>query len=347
MAQAPAAPPDSIVLNQFTGLRNTVTRERLGPADLYQGKDVDLDDAGQLRRRRGRTKVGTGSFHSLYEGTEKTLVVKDGVLCRLWPNYTTTALLTGAGDWPVSYVPVGPDIYFASEVISGILGTNDTVSPWGYVSAEGTWLSPVVTPTDTLHPVAGKLLGPPPMATALTCFNGRIYLASGRTLWATELYLYSYVDRTKNYLYFEDDITALGMVDDGIYVGTQSAVWFLSGPFGQMKRTPAAVAGVLPRSMVVVPRGALSPEVAGNAPTSQQDVVMFMTNHGMCVGLNGGAVVNLTMGKVDFPYAVSASAVYRQQDSIHQYVAVADSGGTPSSTARIGDYVDAEIIRHR
>lgn len=347
MAQAPAAPPDSVVLNQFTGLRNTVTRERLGPTDLYQGKDVDLDDAGQLRRRRGQTKVGTGSFHSLYQGPDKLLVVKDGTLCRLWPNYTTTTVLAGAGSWPVACVLVGPDVYFASEVISGVLGDDDVVTPWGYVSSGGTWLSPVVTPTDTLHPVAGKLLGRPPMATALAHFNGRIYLANGRTLWATELYLYGYVDRTKNYIYFEDDITALGAVDDGIYVGTQSATWFLSGPFGQMKRVSAAIAGALPGSMVTLPRGALSPEVAGNAPTSQQDVAMFMTDHGICVGLNGGTVVNLTQGKVVFPGAASAAAMYREQDGIHQYVAVSDSGGTPSSTARIGDYVDAEIIRHR
>jgi hypothetical protein len=30
---------------------------------------------------------------------------------------------------------------------------------------------------------------------------------------------------------------------------------------------------------------------------------------------------------------------------MNQYIVVADSGGTPTSTARIGDYVEAELIR--
>ena len=43
--------------------------------------------------------------------------------------------------------------------------------------------------------------------------------------------------------------------------------------------------------------------------------------------------------------AGSAAAFYRRQDGVNQYIAVTNSGGTPSANTRIGDYVDAELIR--
>jgi hypothetical protein len=58
-------------------------------------------------------------------------------------------------------------------------------------------------------------------------------------------------------------------------------------------------------------------------------------------------VYNLTEDRVWFPDAVAAAAMYREQDGIRQYVGVLNSAGGPTSTARLGDYVDAEIRRFR
>ena len=77
--------------------------------------------------------------------------------------------------------------------------------------------------------IKGKLLKPPPLATIITYFNGRIYLAVGNTVWFTELYLYDWVDSVKGFLPFENNVTVLTAVSDGLYVGTETAVWYLSG----------------------------------------------------------------------------------------------------------------------
>jgi hypothetical protein len=191
-----------------------------------------------------------------------------------------------------------------------------------------------------LQPIAGKLLGAPPLAHALAYFNGRIYLASKRTLWATELYLYRYVDKTRTFLMFEDDITVLGAVADGLYVGTGSALWFLAGSFGEMRRMRVYSAGCLPGSMVV--SGAY-PQAEGRVGTRTS--LLVMTTEGLCRCQDGGTVYNVTEDRVWFPEATHAAAMYREQDGINQYVGVLNSAGDPMSTARLGDYVDAEIRR--
>jgi hypothetical protein len=236
---------------------------------------------------------------------------------------------------------VGNDIFYSSVTASGVVA-NDSgqVSAWGAQTSPSTWISPAVQPTDTLPPVAGKLLGAPPLAHALTYFNGRIYLASKRTLWATELYMYRYVDKTRTYMLFEADITVLGAVSGGMYVGTTAALWYLSGSLLDMQRVKVLDCGVLPGSLVALPKDLVLPN-----QSTTRTALMAMTHQGLCALQDGGNVLNLTQQRVLFPDAVSAAAVFRQQDGINQYVGVLNSAGTPSSTARVGDYVDAEIRR--
>ena len=339
--------PDSVTIQEFDGLLNTRALERLGPKDLFKASDVDLDDAGQARRRRGQTLVDAADYHSLYASSEHVFVVRNGTLGYLDDASAFHSLGMSAGSPFVAYTEVAKDVYFSSSAVSGVIRPDLTVGAWGQRGGAGEWVSPVITPTDTLQPISGQLLVPPPLATALTYLNGRIYLAAGRVLWATELYLYGLVDRTRTYFYYEDDITMLGAVDDGIYVGTTQGVYFQSGPsLREMKREPATVGGALPGSLVVVPRGMLAPDVVGGLPADQQDVVMFTTTQGIHVGMNGGVVKNVSAARVVMPAAQRAAAMFRDQDGIAQYIASLDSDGAPTFSARVGDSIEAELIRH-
>ena len=82
-----------------------------------------------------------------------------------------------------------------------------------------------------------------------------------------------------------------------------------------------------------------------DAAAAMQVSISFLTSNGFCVALDGGQAYNLTEGKFFFPSAVRSAALFRRQDGVNQYIAVNDSEGTPASGARIGDYVDATIIR--
>jgi hypothetical protein len=332
---------DSVTFSKFTGIKNTVAEERLSPAELAYAINVDIDDSGQIRRRRGFDQKASGNYHSVFSSGDSSYVVKNGDLCRLFPNYTTTVIKAGVGPNEISYVRVGDDIYFSSKNTSGIIRADNTVDPWGEQDGDGRWLSPVVNPTQYLAEVGGKLLGNPPNSTSLSYHNGRIYMADDKTVWATELYLYQYVDKTKNYLYFEAPVTGIMAVTDGQYVGTESAVYFISGPFNEMRRIKVADAGMVRGSLIDIPADLVRGE------GSTRNAVMFMTNLGIFVGLDGGLCYNLTQSRVEFPKAIKAASMFRQQDGINQYISVADSAGSPTSSARIGDYVDAEIRRFK
>ena len=153
---APMTPdtPASVVLRQFLGLNNRVARERLKPGELAEALDIDLDDTGQVRRRRGTTRVAAGSFHSLFEAqTGDIYVVRNRRLVRVLPDYSMVDLGQEVGNERLSYIQVGEVIYFSSRVASGAIQPNDTVAPWGMVSAAGQWLSHVVNPTPPLPEV--------------------------------------------------------------------------------------------------------------------------------------------------------------------------------------------------
>jgi hypothetical protein len=341
MASAPPEAPTTIILGKFSGIKNTVSEKRLKQDELVAAVNVDIDDAGQLRRRRGRTRVNDLPHHSLKQLGDMVLVVRDNMLGQLHGLAFTPIVWVGAE--ALSYVRVGDTVYFSSSDTSGKI-TNGIWSPWGNDGA-GQWVSPVTRPTETLGEIRGRRLTAPPHATSLEAYKGRIYLAHGRVLWATELYLYDHVDKTRNFMQFEADITMIAAVGDGLYVGTTDELLFIQGTMqAGMQLTHVIPSGVVAGSCVTVPYSKSVPQ-ARTTTVPEGAGPMFMTNAGIVVGLDSGTAYNLTQDHVVFPGAVAAAALYREDQGANAYVAVADSAGGPSANARIGDYVDAEIVR--
>lgn len=350
----PVSPTDSVMLQKFSGLKNTVTRERLGRDELFRALNIDIDDVGQIHRRRGKTLVASGVYDAIWSSDEGNVYgVRNGVLGIINPNYSFVPLQSGVFQGPVAYVQVGNSVYFSDGVAkAGVIDQHGkTVAPWG--STPDIFLSPVVNPQLTLPAIRGKLIGPPPLATQLTYFDGRIYLAQGSALWYTELYLYNFVDKTRNFLNFESPITMLGTVTDGIYVGTMESVYFLSRatrveghPAGALKRISVMDSPVIPGSMVYIPCELANPPQVGLDQDTKVGVsILFLTIAGYCGGMDSGVCYNYTEEKFIFPDATAAAALFRRQDGINQYLAVTNSGGTPASNTRIGDHLDATIRR--
>lgn len=342
MASAPPEAPKTIVLSAFSGVKNTVSEERLKSDELASAVNVDIDDVGQLRRRRGMTQRSNAVCHSLVKLGDTVLVVKDGILGQLYPDYSFAALVP-VGPEQLCYSRVGDTIFYSSSVTAGKL-VNGVPAVWG-ANVGDQWISPVIRPTETLGAIRGKLLGGPPNATSMESYKGRLYLGHERLIWTTELYLYDLVDKTKNFLQFESDVTMIAGVDDGLYVGTTTSLLFLEGIFSAgMKMTTVLNSPVVPGSCVVVPYAKAMPQ-ARSGPVPEGFGPLFMTGSGIVLGLNGGQAFNLTQDHMVFPGAVRAAALYREDQGANAYVAVADSAGGPVANARIGDYVDATVIR--
>lgn len=338
----PEEPPESIILQAFSGLRNNVSRERLAPEELETALNVDIDDRGQLRRRRGYSQVATGDFHSLVAHKGYVYGVKNAALCRIADDYSVTSLVA-TSQHPVDYAPVGDKLYYSSLSHSGFLEAG-APGQWGGLVGS-TWVSPVQVSTDTLGEIAGRLLGDvPTRAEHIASYKGRIYMAVDNVIWATELYQYDYVDKTKNFMTMEHKITLLEGLEEGLLVGTEHGLYYLSGTLGKMRVREVTKHKVLRGSAVRAPTELVHPS-AGNGPVPTGDAVLFMTSAGVHAAFDDGTCYNLTNSRVDFPTSDSAAALFRQQDGANTYVAVTDSRGTPTASARIGDYVDAEIRR--
>lgn len=348
----PQTPSDTVSFQRFVGLKNVVGEERLTPQEFSSAINIDLDDAGQVRRRRGQTLVASGNWHSLYSTNAGTVLgVRNQSLGIVGTDYTFRALIANIGANPATgfqlqYEQVGTNVYYTSPFDSGIYSeTTQTIGPWG--SETDLWLSPVVNPTANIGQIRGRLLGKPPNAAYMTYWNGRIYLAQGSLVWATELYNYNYVDKTRGFYQFDADITMIGAVGDGVYVGTAEGLWFLSGTHAEgLKRVRVMDSAVIPGSRIYMPAElANPPQIDLGSDTPLSLAILFMTVNGYCAGQNSGQAYNLTESKFIFPAAVRAYPFYRKQDGMHHYVAALDSGGTPTSNARFGDYVDAELVR--
>lgn len=344
MASQPPQLPESIVLGDFKGIRNTSSRERLLPDELEKALNVDIDDRGQVRRRRGYTLELAGDCHSLRTIGGRTLGVKDGWLGQINYDFTFTQFDANVGSDRLSYTQVDEVTYFSSESYSGKL-EGSTVSSWGATDDAGEWVSPVLTPTDTLGEVFGYNISAPPYATDITSYSGRIYMLAGKYIWATELYLYDYIQKTRNFIPLEAEGTMLAGVNDGIYVGTVDGLYFLKGVFADGMRIDKIMDGrVIAGSLDYLPAAVIHPN-ARQAALPESIAAVFMTDQGICAGFDGGQVYNLTRDRVVFPRAQSAAALYREDRGVSSYIAVTDSAGGPTANARIGDYVDAEIVR--
>jgi hypothetical protein len=133
-------------------------------------------------------------------------------------------------------------------------------------------------------------------------------------------------------------------MSDGLYVGTVGGLYFVQGIHGKFQLQQVTTSMVLPGSDVMVPVDLVHPN-ARNGPMPTGDALMVMTNDGILACFDGGNAFNLTHDRHIFPAGVSAAALYRHDTGVSSYVAAVDSAGGPSSNTRIGDYVDAEIIR--
>lgn len=340
----PNAPPESVILGQFKGMKNTVSRERLGADELERATNIDIDDVGQARRRRGYARKQPGSWHSVRTFTLMVLGVVDGQLVSLSDSYAFALLGTYVGPTRLAYAEVNGEVYFCNNAASGVVKTDGSVEPWGKTDGQGLWLSPVIDETPTLGPVAGDLVGDPIRASCIEAYKGRIYLADGKTLWATELYRYHIVNRLRGFIQFEHDITLVMAVDDGLFVGTEAGLYFLKGTFGAFQMTPINSDMVIPGSGQVVPSELVHPQ-ARNGPVPAGNSVVFMTSGGIIAGFDSGTCYNLTHDAMVFPGALTAASLFRQDSGANHYVAAIDSFGGPAANARIGDYCEAEIVR--
>lgn len=124
-------------LGPFLGVNNrlpdfALTLEKKG-SYLRSASNVDLDDAGHLRRRTGQTRVqALTNPHSLFETRDgRFFMALSSVLYEVTlPSYTQTLIKVLTNDDPVSYVEHNGDTYYSNGTDSGRIAADNTWYPW-------------------------------------------------------------------------------------------------------------------------------------------------------------------------------------------------------------------------
>lgn len=149
-------------------------------------------------------------------------------------------------------------------------------------------------------------------------FSGYMYVSNGQWLYYSDphgLELFNPL----NYLGFAANITLFAPVQDGVFIGTNKGIHFMNG------RDPStsilvdrADYGAIPGTLVYIPAS----QVKGLEKAPDEVVPVWTSREGICCGISGGQLLNLTQEKWKMGAANSGAAVYRKITGNSQYITV-------------------------
>lgn len=179
--------------------------------------------------------------------------------------------------------------------------------------------------TGTL-PLTTQFLSPALPGTHLAAFSGHLLLARGATLYRSEPFAPELFDLRKG-LPFPARITLVAPVDDGVYLGTEVGVIWLPGrdPEKWIEQ-PRLDYGAIPGTLAYTSAEEISDQRQGPA-------AVFATTKGICAGLAGGSILNLTAARFNYPVMDEGAAVVRDSRGTVQYLVTLRGTERPGNTA--------------
>jgi len=116
--------------NKFTGVNNVLPPERLPHQALRGAVNVDIDQTGRPRRRKGFTSVQTGvNVRSLWSNGTTMLYAEGNELKDFGTGATIRSDLQV--DSRVSYAEVAAQVFYTDGKINGIYALGGINRPWG------------------------------------------------------------------------------------------------------------------------------------------------------------------------------------------------------------------------
>lgn len=298
------------VFSGSTGLNNKVDPVRLAfdpdsnIGELAVAVNVDIDNTGRVSRRKGYEKIFSGNCHSLYASDNVCYLVVDDVLSLLHSDFSTTAIIEVTPGAKISYASVGSRVYFTNGHEKGYLG-NGSYFAW----EKDTYVGPETT----------KELYGPPIGTLLETYNGRMYIVKDEVLWYSEAFAYHAFELSKNFIWFEDKINMVRSIRDGIYVGTEKAVYFLEGTNPrEFTLTTVANYPAIEGTDNLIESSRIGREDINKGILNERCAI-WMSSEGICIGGPRGFFRNLTEKKLVCPMANEGTSIVINND---QYISV-------------------------
>jgi hypothetical protein len=287
-------------IGTVSGINNVVDDARMEPHQLKYAYNIDISDKGRPSRRGGNNKVVTpsGTVHSMWGDDKMCFYVENGVLKRLHEDYTSTTLRTGVSNYHMNFVEVNDKYYY----------TNPTLFGYIYNGVDQN----IATPTED-H----KYRHSP--GQHIEYYNSRIYVARNNIIWYSDVNYLNQVDRRYSFMQFENEITMMKAVSDGIWICVgdhlKQNTYFMQGATREeFTLRSFASYGCIENSEVKIKDGSK----VGEGLTGS--IVMWASDGGICIGANGGRFINITDGKFNTPDRRFGAGLFRDENGLAQYI---------------------------
>lgn len=278
-----------------TGLNNTVDLTKIkfnpdtGMTDLSLAFNVDIDNNGRVSRRSGFASTAvTNNVHSLWSNGKDCFFMTGQYLYRLEKDYTKTGLRSGMTVGArVSFVDGNFRTYYTNGFENGFIIENTS-----YVWSAEEYTGPTTT----------KVFSSPPVGTHLEIHSGRMFVTVNNLLYYSEPFAYSWFNLASNYIWMSKRFRMIRSVGDGLYIGTDNGVFFLSGKnpdefdFTQITSNPPV------EFTDILTDGS---DILEGIPGK---VVIWTGEDGIWIGASGGQAKNITKDKLTYPTALYGSA---------------------------------------
>lgn len=278
------------ILSASNGLNNNMDPARIrfdpktGVQDLAAAYNVDHDETGRLSRRKGFSSTArTENVHSLFCDGGECVFATGSSLCVLNSDYSYSAVASVTPGAQVAYLQLHNRVYWANGFEKGYVEDGEN-----HAWVIGTYVGPATT----------RQYYDPPVGTHLAHHGGRIFVIQGKVAWHSEPFNLNAFDLVRNYLPFQSNLRMFRPVRDGVWVSTQRKIYFLAGtiPSEYARMETAAYPAIewtdAPLDLENLGAGELTGKGA-----------IWTSTKGVCVGLPGGQMINLTYKKVNYPDA--------------------------------------------
>jgi hypothetical protein len=211
------------------------------------------------------------------------LVVNNGWLSILNPDYSLENLIKVNDNAKFSYVEVGNRVYFMNGYIKGYL-EDRTVHNWEIAEYVG--------------PSTSKHFDGPPTGHLLELYNGYMFIAQDNVLWNSMPFNYHSYDLNKGNLLYPGRITMVKAVKDGLYLSDENNTYYLNGMSPrEFIQTKVADYPAIEGTATLIDGSKLwNGDIRGR-------IVIWTSPEGICIGGPEGMFVNLTERKLTYPNA--------------------------------------------
>jgi len=287
----------------FRGINNVQDPDKLRPdretgtTFLVKADNTDITDDFRAARRSGSEAVYTGSssVHSMFANSNICLFVEGTTLNSIDGNYSVSVIISGLTvNRRMNYVDIGGVIYYTNGVDKGYIIDNTVHS--------------YVLPVNDfkMQMPAGHLI---------EYYNGRLYVAVGNVLYASDPYVLMQYDRRTGMIPFKDRITAVKCVDDALWIGTaKNIICLLGGSPTDFQFLNKSDFGAIENSAILTTSENIGMEINGK-------VVIMTSKNGLCVCAGGGLFRCVTGDYYNVTEDVqNSSAFFNVSGDKHQYL---------------------------